>query len=104
MELDATASPVGLLPHTPFPSARQTLTDGEKLVIYTDGVSEAQNPRGEFFGRKRLREIVAAHATESCTAMHEAIQSGVVAFTESAPQSDDITVLVLEYRAGERAG
>ncbi|HEY1240318.1 MAG TPA: SpoIIE family protein phosphatase [Bryobacteraceae bacterium] len=104
VDLDATTSPVGLLPYASFPSARQVLADSEKLVIYTDGVTEAQNLRGEFFGRKRLREIVAAHASESCTAIHNAIQSGVGAFTESAPQSDDITVLVLEYRTEEPAG
>ena len=104
LELDATASPVGLLPDASFPSARHGLADGEKLVIYTDGVTEAQNPRGEFFGRKRLRDLVSAHANESCIAIHDSIQSSVAAFTESAPQSDDITVLVLEYRAEQPAG
>ena len=104
VELDATASPVGLLADAFFPSDQQKLADGDKLVIYTDGVTEAQNLRGEFYGRKRLRELVAEHARESCTAIHDAIQSGVGAFTESAPQSDDITVLVMEYRGEEREG
>jgi serine phosphatase RsbU (regulator of sigma subunit) len=45
-----------------------------------------------------LRDIVNAHAKESCGAIHDAIQAGVAAFTEGAAQSDDITVVVLEYR------
>ena len=96
--LDATATPVGLVEDAKFPFAEQKLADGEKLVIYSDGVTEAQNTAGEFFGRKRLREIVMAHADESCSAIHEAIQKDVTTFTEGAPQADDITVLVLEYR------
>jgi serine phosphatase RsbU (regulator of sigma subunit) len=42
---------------------------------------------------------VAAHAAEGCAAIHDAIQEAVTAFTESTRQSDDITVVVLEYRA-----
>ena len=67
-------------------------------MIYTDGVTEAQNAAGEFFGKKRLRETVAAHAGESCQTVHDAIQEAVAAFTQGAEQSDDITLLVLEYR------
>ena len=74
------------------------LAPGDKVVIYTDGVTEAQNAAAEFFGKKRLREIVGARAAGSCATIHDAIQEAVAAFTEGAPQSDDITVLVLEFR------
>ena len=92
--------PVGLLDERGIPVVADRLDPGDKVVIYTDGVTEAQNAAGEFFGRKRLREIVAARAAESCAAIHDAIQSGVAAFTEGTAQSDDITVVVLEF-AGE---
>jgi len=81
-----------------FPLAVQKLAPGDKLVIYSDGVTESQNSHGEFFGKKRLREVVAAHAAERCTAIHDAIQEAVSAFSEGTRQSDDITVVVLEYR------
>jgi sigma-B regulation protein RsbU (phosphoserine phosphatase) len=61
-------------------------------------VTEAQNQNKEFFGKKRLYDILKAHAGSTCAAIHDAIQEGVTAFTEGAPQSDDITVVVLEYR------
>ncbi len=96
--LEATGMPVGLMESAEFPVAEQRLSPGDKVVIFSDGVTEAQNTAGEFFGKKRLREIVALHAEESCTAIHDAIQEGVSAFTEGAAQSDDITVLVLEFQ------
>jgi sigma-B regulation protein RsbU (phosphoserine phosphatase) len=90
---------VGLVDSAEFPVLEQRLAPGDKVVIYTDGVTEAQNTDGKFLGKRRLREIVEAHARDSCAAIHDAIQEGVAAFTEGAPQSDDITVLVLEFRA-----
>lgn len=95
--LEATSMPVGLLPDAEFALAWEQLSPGDKVVVYTDGVTEAQNPRGEFFGKERLGELAAAHAGESCTALHDAIRNAVTTFTEGAPQSDDITLIVLEF-------
>jgi serine phosphatase RsbU (regulator of sigma subunit)/pSer/pThr/pTyr-binding forkhead associated (FHA) protein len=95
--LNATGVPVGLMEDAAFGLAEASLAPGDKLVIYTDGVTESQNLGGEFFGKRRLREVVSAHAAESCTVIHDAIQEAVAAFTEGAPQSDDITLLVLEF-------
>jgi sigma-B regulation protein RsbU (phosphoserine phosphatase) len=100
-ELETTGMPVGLLEGAEFPSAECRLTPGDKVVIYTDGVTEAQDINGGFFGKKRLRQIATAYGSKSCAAIHDAIQDGVAAFTEGAPQSDDITVVVLEYRGQE---
>jgi len=99
MSLDATSMPVGLMESAEFPVAEQFLAPGDKIVIYTDGVTEAQNTAAEFFGKRRLREVVAARAAESCTVIHDAVQEAVAAFTEGAAQSDDITVLVIEFRS-----
>lgn len=98
IELEATGMPVGLMEGAEFALETLRLGPGDRVVIYSDGVTEAQNQTREFFGKKRLNEIIEAHAGESCSAIHEAIQEGVTAFTEGAPQSDDITVVVLEYR------
>jgi serine phosphatase RsbU (regulator of sigma subunit)/pSer/pThr/pTyr-binding forkhead associated (FHA) protein len=98
IELEATGMPVGLMEGAEFTLESLQLSPGDLVVIYSDGVTEAQNQNREFFGKKRLNEILRAHAKESCSAIHDAIQEGVAAFTEGAPQSDDITVVVLEYR------
>ena len=96
--LAATAPPVGLIESAEFAVGETTLADGDKIVIYSDGVTEAQNLEGEFFGRQRLRQAVAEHHTGSCHALHEAVAGAVAGFTESAPQADDITLVAIEYR------
>jgi len=98
VELDANAMPVGLMDTAEYPVLEQHLLPGDKIVIYSDGVTEAQNIQEKFFSKKRLREIVEANAGASCAAIHDAIQDAVRGFTEGAAQSDDITVLVLEFR------
>ena len=101
--LDTTSMPVGLLEETEFPAEIKQFRPGDKLVIYSDGVTEAANPEGEFFGKKRLREIVVAHAGAGCAALHDAIVEAVTAFIGKAAQGDDITLLVVEY-SPEAAG
>jgi len=96
--LAATAPPVGLIESAEFAVGETTLADGDKIVIYSDGVTEAQNLEGEFFGRQRLRQAVAEHHADSCHALHEAVAGAVARFTESAPQADDITLVAIEYR------
>jgi sigma-B regulation protein RsbU (phosphoserine phosphatase) len=96
--LAATSMPVGLVDSAAFEVQEATLASGDKIVIYTDGVTEAQNLEGEFFGRQRLRHVLAEHRADACQTIHDAIQSAVAAFTEGAPQADDITLVAIEYR------
>jgi len=96
--LETTGVPVGLLLHADFAVEKRQLTPGDRLVIYSDGVTEAQNARNEFFGRKRLREIAVSHAADSGAALHDAVLGAVKAFVDSAPQADDITLVVIEYQ------
>lgn len=99
-ELETTGMPVGLLENAEFAVATSQLAPGDKLLIYSDGVTEAQDASGEFFGKKRLREALKAHADESATQLHDAVQEAVTKFTGGAAQSDDITVLAIEYAVG----
>ncbi len=97
LELEASGMPVGLVETAEFAVVEQRLAAADKIVIYSDGVTEAQNLEKRFFGKRRLREVVEAHAGHSCTVIHDAIQDAVAAFTEGAAQSDDITLVVLEF-------
>ena len=96
-KLEPTSVPVGLIEGADFSVQKCGLRPGDKVVAYTDGVTEAQNPDGEFYGGKRLRSLVEANAGLDAEALHQAIQDSVAAFTEDAPQSDDVTLLVLEF-------
>jgi serine phosphatase RsbU (regulator of sigma subunit) len=94
--------PVGLVPETEFILNHRDLAPGDRIVLYTDGVTEAQNPAGEFFGRARLREAVRRGTNADCAALHDTIQSAILDFTAGAEQADDLTLVVMEYR-GDRA-
>ncbi len=96
--LETTAMPVGILPEAEFAVDERQLAPGDRIVIYSDGVTEAQNPRNEFFGRKQIRELVVTHAADSCAVLHDSVLRAVKTFTDSAAQADDITLVVVEYR------
>lgn len=95
--LNTTSMPVGMMPGAPFAEDERMLAPGDRIVLYTDGVTEARNCDEDFFGRKRLREAVAAAAGLDCAGMHDAIQQALKDFTGGAEQSDDITLVVAEY-------
>lgn len=73
------------------------LSRGGRIVLYTDGVTEATNVRQELFGEERLLELVNANRQLSAHDLGEKIRSEVIAFTGEAEQFDDITVLVFDY-------
>jgi sigma-B regulation protein RsbU (phosphoserine phosphatase) len=95
--LETTGTPLGLIPGASFPCAEAVLLPGEKVIIYSDGVSEARAPDGAFFGVERLLRIIGMLASASCEHTHNAILDDVRAFTQDAPQADDVTLVVLGY-------
>ena len=97
-KLESSNFPVGMFIEAEYESASVVLTDGEFLVIYTDGVSEASNSNRELFEEFRLQAIVEQFKGETCEDLATAIRDGVKAFTAGAAQSDDITILVVQYK------
>jgi sigma-B regulation protein RsbU (phosphoserine phosphatase) len=99
-KLEATSMPVGLVAGAPFALVYRDLQPGDRIVLYTDGVTEAQNEAGEFFGRQRLRDAVQQAGRAGCPELHAAIQKAIFDFTAGAEQADDLTLVVMEYRGG----
>jgi phosphoserine phosphatase RsbU/P len=95
--LDSNALPVGLLEEAEYAAETVQLQPGDRLVIYTDGVSEAQNSDGGFFGDRRVRDILRAHETADYSTLFRALDDALTAFTSGAVQKDDITLLVVQY-------
>jgi sigma-B regulation protein RsbU (phosphoserine phosphatase) len=92
----STGTPLGLLqPGLPFGESELTLEPGDLLVLYSDGVTEAQNAAEEEYGAERLLEVVRAAASESPDVMIARILASIDGFAGDAPQFDDITLLVL---------
>jgi sigma-B regulation protein RsbU (phosphoserine phosphatase) len=95
--LGPNSMPVGLVPGAPFSEEHCVLAPGDRIVLYSDGVTEAQNSAGDFFGRQRLRDAIRLAVNSDCSGMHDAIQQALRDFTGGAEQSDDITLVVVEY-------
>jgi len=94
--LVSTGMPLGLMPDgLPYTETTQHLGPDDALVLYSDGVTDAQNPAGEEFGEARLHDLLRAHRTASPAAMADAILRAVDVFADGAPQFDDMTLLIL---------
>jgi len=96
--LEATSMPVGLAPGAHFGLAHAELAPGDRIVLYTDGVTDAANEAGEFFGRKRLLKAIRESPDTDCAGLHRQIQRAIFEFTAGAEQSDDLTLVVVGYR------
>ena len=77
-----------------------TLQPGDCITLYTDGITEARNPQGEFFGEERLLNALNKKDYMSIVELHHSIKDEVAEFVKDAPQSDDITFVTLKYRGG----
>lgn len=77
-----------------------TLCKGDRLLLYTDGVTEAMNVNGELFSDPRLLDFLNSEAVHSKTACETlgALLEEIYAFSSGAEQSDDITMLMLEIK------
>ncbi|MBI3697443.1 MAG: SpoIIE family protein phosphatase [Acidobacteria bacterium] len=102
LSLCASGVPLGLFSTSSFAEEQIQLQSADKLVIYTDGVTEAENAFHELFGYERLEELVGRHYAAPAAQLHHAILDAVSAFTAGVPQRDDVTLVVLEY-VGEAA-
>jgi sigma-B regulation protein RsbU (phosphoserine phosphatase) len=96
--LDLASFPVGMFPDAEYESAAVKLEKGDFLVIYTDGVSEAVNVKTEMFEEERLQHLLESFQGQTVEQLAETIREGVKTFTQGAPQSDDITILVVQYK------
>jgi len=91
---------LALEPGLKFQRAELTLRDGEALIFYTDGVTEAFNPKDELYGNDRLLADAGAFSGEAAPAITAGILRQVRAFAAGAPQSDDIAILTLKVESG----
>lgn len=87
---------LGAIEGIPYASDAFTLLPGEALFIYSDGVSEAEDRHGGFFGRDRLTATLAEAGTDPA-AVVDAVLRAVTRFADGAPQADDITALALRH-------
>ena len=86
---------LGVMPGLGYQEDQSTLSPGDTLILYTDGVSEAMNAEGEEFGVERLQQLFVNQPPSSARMAIETVMQGVSDFAGGTPQSDDVTCLVL---------
>jgi len=97
-KLEPTSTLLGLFKEWDCSMREQELSPGDVLALYTDGVTEATDFRGEEFGERYLIESLRQHRELSCQALLGAIVDGVRQFS-TQEQHDDITAIVAKFRA-----
>jgi sigma-B regulation protein RsbU (phosphoserine phosphatase) len=93
--LDAPAPVLGPFKDMNFPAKKFALGRGDLLVLYSDGITEAER-QGEEFGRDRLAQHLVAVRTRSAAQIRAAVIEAVEAFAGKGPQHDDITLLIVK--------
>ncbi len=96
--LDSTGMPIGMMDVADYEVKSLQLQPGDKVVLFSDGLSEAANSDGELFDHRALKELLCANAAASCGDLHARLTEAVEDFSEASEQQDDITMVVLEYQ------
>ena len=95
-ELESNANVLGLFDTASYESGAFRLDKGDILVVYSDGLTDAQDPRQEMFGEERLLKIIRQQAPSGSHALERQFLHDIAEFTQGMPQPDDITFVVVE--------
>lgn len=98
--IEATGVPLGLFCSAPYLVRSIHLAPGDSLVLYSDGITEAQDPAGNPYEEAGLIASLRAHARQDANALVDGVLSDLARFRSSAPQQDDITLLYIRRTAG----
>ncbi|HOX35943.1 MAG TPA: SpoIIE family protein phosphatase [Methanoregulaceae archaeon] len=94
-ELAATGIVLGAMEDVLYTQKTLRIAQGDVVVLYTDGVTEAINAAQEMFGEDRLRKIIVENAARPSSDILSAILDAIAAFSGDQPQADDITLMVI---------
>src|ERR1700738_3634018 len=96
--------PVGLVPEAEYTVVCLQLEPGDTLVLFSDGVTEAMDPAEQLFGVPRLREVLTGHLQTPLDELQRIVLESVENFSRGASQADDLTLLLVRYRATAATG
>jgi serine phosphatase RsbU (regulator of sigma subunit) len=98
VETQGDTFPLGILDDADYEETRLPMETGDKVVFYTDGIVEAMNEHKEMFGFERLLDLIQRSQSLNADDLLKEIVDQVNTFTGSAPQHDDLTVIVVSCR------
>jgi sigma-B regulation protein RsbU (phosphoserine phosphatase) len=97
--LTRTGMPLGVSQDASWQQKYVKFSPGDTLVLYTDGVTEAQNRMGTMFGDQRLLDVIRSNQGRPATVIQQAVLDEVQRFTGGAPREDDIALMILSRKA-----
>ena len=86
-------APIGLWPDLEYVGEEMDLPSGSMMLLYTDGLNEAENRQQEQYGEGRIIRLITSHASQSMRDMVEALKADTDQFRDGAEQNDDLTML-----------
>jgi phosphoserine phosphatase RsbU/P len=89
--------PLGLYPDKEYKDSSITISKGDALILYTDGITEHINEKGEFFGNEKLSSLFAHAKGKSPEETAIMIMQKVDQFGNGAQQHNDLSLMVLNY-------
>jgi sigma-B regulation protein RsbU (phosphoserine phosphatase) len=94
-KLEATGTPIGLIPGATYSAEELSLQAGDTLAIYTDGITEAADPDDEEFGLERLTRVLVEHRGAELDALRSRLETELEGFVRGVPYADDRTMVLL---------
>ena len=96
LEMPRGAAALGLVSRMDYTEQEESITAGEILIAYSDGVTEAFNREDELFGERRLHDVLRGATGDSAAILGKRVLSAVKSFVGGEPASDDLSLLVLK--------
>jgi len=101
--LSSTGPPLGILPVAAYAAEEVRLQPGDTVLLYTDGITEAENPEEEEYGQDRLHDVGQAHHSATLAEIAAAVEFDVENFARGVPPADDRTLVMVRRLAGAKA-
>lgn len=95
-ELSGEGAPLGLWEDVQFPQSSVSIKPGQIIVLFSDGIVEARNPEGKYFGKDGLKNVVRKFGDISAKMLVLSILDAVTEFRAEGEQEDDMTVMVIK--------
>jgi len=95
--LASTGLPLGMLEDSTYEVRETRLESGDKIVMFSDGLTEAENTENEFFEKRELRRVLEENAALDSNGLRAALEKAFEAFADTTVPADDITIVVAEY-------
>lgn len=98
MNLEAEGFGLGMFTNVSYEEKKMKIVPGDKIILFTDGVTDCRNPAGEMFGHERLEELIKKYPEANSYRLTHFIVEELEEFAGKAARQDDLTLLIIEVQ------